>query len=97
MPDIIRQAIINKQIIQFNYNGLTRIVEPHVFGIKNGKLGLLVFQIGGQSSSGGLPNWRLLDINKIRDLQIINQNFPGKRPTSTDQHSDFTTIIDIVK
>ncbi len=97
VADAIRNAITAKHVIQFTYNGLTRIAEPHVFGIKNGKLELLIFQIAGQSSSGNLPNWRLVELNKIKDLQIINDTFPGKRPTSTGQHVDFSTIIDIVK
>lgn len=35
-----------------------RIAEPHDYGIRDGVAQLLVFQVGGESRSGTLPNWR---------------------------------------
>lgn len=96
ITDAIRTAIKDKQIVKFTYEGRTRISEPHVLGIKNGVIELLMYQIGGQSSSGGLPDWRRVKVSKIQDFQIINEMFEGKRSTKTGQHSDFDTIIEIV-
>ena len=45
----IRDAIRNKHIIQFTYEGRIRISEPHVLGIKNGITEMLMFQIGGEA------------------------------------------------
>ena len=41
-------------MLEFVYSGRTRIVEPHVAGIKGGRQGMLAYQTGGQSSSGKL-------------------------------------------
>ena len=96
ISDAIHAAIDNKNIIECVYDGRTRICEPHVFGIKNGKLILLVYQIGGQSSSGRIPDWRLLKINKIRDFHILNETFPGKRHSPSGHHTNFDTILTLV-
>lgn len=96
LVEALREVIQNKQIIEFTYNGLKRIADPHVLGIKNGLICLLVYQIGGQSSSRNLPNWRLVKIDKIINFVIINDNFSGKRSTTTGQHTDFDTILELV-
>jgi hypothetical protein len=51
IDDLIRTAIMSKNVIEFSYHDYHRIAEPHVFGIHNGRKQLLVYQIGGQSSS----------------------------------------------
>lgn len=94
--EAITKAIQSKQIIEFTYNGFKRIAEPHVLGIKNGVYNLLIFQIGGQSSLGRLPNWRIVKVEKIYDLKLINDYFEGKRSTQTGQHTDFDTILELV-
>ena len=43
MDDIIISAIQEKKIIELNYHGLHRIVEPHVYGIFNGRECLFVY------------------------------------------------------
>lgn len=96
VTDTIRESIKTKHIVEFTYDGRQRIAEPHVLGIINGEVGLLIYQTGGQSSSGGLPNWRLVKIDKIIDYNIINETFPGKRSTPTSQHTDFDTILELV-
>jgi hypothetical protein len=95
--EVIRNAIINKQMIEFEYDGLHRISEPHVFGIKNKEYHLLVFQTEGQSRSGIIPNWRDLFVNKMSHLNILDSHFAGKRPTQSGMHSNFDTIIELVK
>ncbi len=92
----IRKTMQNKQIIEFSYDGMKRVAEPHVLGIKNGLICLLIYQIGGQSSSGGLPNWRLVKVDKITNFLIINENFLGKRNTPTGQHTEFDTILELI-
>ena len=42
MDNIIISAIQEKKIIELNYHGLHRIVEPHVYGIFNGRECLFV-------------------------------------------------------
>jgi hypothetical protein len=92
---MIRAAISNKTIIEFNYQGYQRIAEPHVYGINRGKAQLLVFQIGGASSSGALPEWRRVNVQQISDLALLAESFPGRRPNPSGAHSAFDVIFAI--
>ncbi len=97
MDALIEQAINSLHVLEFTYQGLHRIAEPHVFGYYNGKKQLLGYQIGGQSRSGGLPEWRRYDADGITGLGISNQTFPGPRPTVTGVHPNWDTIITLAK
>ena len=96
MGQIIIDAIDKKKIISFDYHGHIRIAEPHVYGIKDSKESLLVYQTGGTSSSGGIPQWRRMFANEMTNLQITTQSFPGKRETQSGEHTNFDRIIRIV-
>jgi len=93
--NLIRSAITNKKLLKFNYHKFERIVEPHVYGVKDGRDALLVYQIEGGSSSGGLPEWRRMFLDEISDMEILERAFPGQRPTS-GKHSSFDKTILIV-
>ena len=74
---LLRRAIGDRRLIKLRYQGRDRILEPHDYGVQNGHLRLLAYQVGG-SSSGKLPNWRWLDVDGIADLQILDRSFPGR-------------------
>jgi len=93
---MIVEAISNKKILEFNYDGYHRIAEPHVYGRSNGTLQILVYQIEGGSSSGGLPQWRRADVDRISDMQVTNRDFAGRRPYPSGKHSSFDEVIMIV-
>ena len=91
---LIRDAILNKRLIQFEYGGLRRTAEPHVYGMKKGEAQLLVYQVGGGSSSGGrLPQWRRLKVSEISNLKELKETFSGARQTPAGQHSGFDQVI----
>jgi predicted DNA-binding transcriptional regulator YafY len=73
-------AIHTRRQISFTYLDKPRIVEPHDYGIQNGSARLLSYQIGGESSSGRLPNWRIFDVDKMSDFKMLEKTFPGNRP-----------------
>jgi hypothetical protein len=84
---MIRNAIANKEVIEFTYHGYPRIAEPHVYGIKNGKRQILVYQIGGSTSSGKIPDWRRINLDEISGLRVVKkQKFSGPRDKS--DHGD---------
>jgi hypothetical protein len=78
-------AIEHRRMIRLVYHRKNRIVEPHDHGILNGSVQLLAYQVGG-SSSRPLPNWVLLKANEITDLELLDQNFVGGRPTASGKH-----------
>ena len=91
---IIRNAIANKEVIEFTYQGYPRVAEPHVYGIKAGKRKILVYQIGGLTSSGKIPDWRLVNIDEIFGLRVIkDQKFAGPREYREASYKDWDTII----
>lgn len=93
---IIRNAIASHDIIEFTYHGYYRIAEPHIYGIHNGKRQILVYQIGGLTSSGKIPDWRRINLDEIEGIRVTGQKFSGPRLDSS-QHSDWDTIIAVVK
>jgi predicted DNA-binding transcriptional regulator YafY len=93
---IIEQAIQNKKLIEFTYGGHLRVVEPHVLGTQGGVIQVLGYQIGGSSSSGGIPEWRRFDVSKMSGISISNESFPGKRPFPSGKHSSWDLQIAIV-
>jgi hypothetical protein len=70
-----------------------RIAEPHVYGTKNEKRRLLVYQVGGGTSSGRLPDWRRIPIDEILGLKTTDQTFPGARDSRSGDYSDWDIII----
>jgi hypothetical protein len=94
MDILIRQAINAKRVIQFTYNGHTRVVEPHVYGMKSGATQILGYQIGGGSSKGGIPEWRRFDTSLMAELQLHSDTFIGARAGTMKSSSwDVTYLI----
>jgi hypothetical protein len=79
MDNLIREAIANRNVIEFSYHGYDRAAEPHVYGVSNGRKQILVYQIGGGTKSGGLPNWRRINVDEISATEIKHQTFSGQR------------------
>jgi len=80
MKNVICKAIENKNLLEFNYKGYYRVVEPFTFGIntKDNEV-LSAFQVKGESESGNRPMWRLFDLEKIENMRVLSENFSGHR------------------
>jgi hypothetical protein len=89
-------AIENRRMVQFRYHGKDRLVEPHDHGILNGSVQLLSWQVGGRSSRR-LPNWLLTKVDEITDLVLLDQTFPGGRPTASGKHIHWEVLFIRVK
>ena len=89
-------AIEDRRVIRLRYHGRIRILEPHDHGILNGSVQLLAYQVGG-SSSRRLPNWILMKADEIIDLELLDQTFPGGRPTASGKHLKWQTLFIRVK
>lgn len=89
---LLRAAIQQRRMIRLRYDGKDRILEPHDYGIQNGCLRLLAYQVAG-ASNHKLPNWRCMDADKISEPELLNQTFPGGRPTATGKHGHWDHLI----
>lgn len=97
MEQICKTAIADKKLVEFSYSGHSRIAEPHVLGVFGGATQLLGYQVGGSSRSGGIPEWRRFDLNKMSDLKVLAQSFPGQRPFPSGRHSPWDHRIAVVE
>lgn len=96
MEQLILQAIATKKLIEFSYSGHPRLIEPHVLGVNGGVTQILGYQVGGSSSSGGIPEWRRFDLPKILGLKLTASSFSGRRPFPSGKHSSWDRQIAVV-
>ena len=57
---------------------------------------LLTDQVAG-SSSGPLPNTRWMETNLISGAELLDQTFPGGRPTASGKHHKWDKLFLRVK
>ena len=93
---LLHDAIDKHRVVQFVYDRHVRIAEPHVLGLKNGRLQILTWQIGGRTSGGQIPDWRRFFVNELSQLEMTNETFPGPRLTR-GRHSAFDRQIAVVR
>lgn len=81
MMDIIKNAIKNREVLRFDYDGLQRVVEPHAVGkTLGGDFVLRAFQVAGASTSG-LPNWKLFRLDRVEDTTVkVDPTIPSLAP-----------------
>jgi hypothetical protein len=72
---LIRQAIIDKDVVIASYHGYLREMCPHVIGKKNGRAQAFLYQFAGGSSGGLKPdgspsNWRCLRVDELSQVSV---------------------------
>jgi hypothetical protein len=77
-------------VLEFDYHGYRRVVEPHLLGIHNSIAQLFGYQIRGGSSRGDLPKWRRFDLSDVLDLQVLNEHFT---PRAEGDRAPFDQVL----
>ena len=95
MIDELAQAIRERRVVEFDYQRRHRVVEPHTLGVLDGVEELLGYQTGGESRSGGVPDWRRFRVRAIQNLQLLSQRF-GSRPGRTGRPASWDRILEFV-
>ena len=78
------------------YDGLPRLLCPHVLGRKAGRLRVLCYQFGGNSNSGlavasdAMGGWRCLAVEKLSQVELRTG------PWRTEPRAERQTCIDEV-
>jgi hypothetical protein len=90
---LIRSAIGQRRLITFFLHGRSRVAEPHDYGIRDGVPQLLVYQVGGESRSGNLPNWRWVVLSHASGFALLDETFPGGRMAPTGKHSPWQRLF----
>lgn len=77
--DLLCRAIAEKRLVQFKYDGRSRIVEPFCCGTgRAGNLLLKGFQIRGSEKTKPLC-WRVYELSDMSQLSVTQHGFTGKR------------------
>ena len=92
--ELLGLAAARRQPVTAIYDGLLRLLCPHVLGRKSGRLHVFCYQFGGSSSSG-LPKvpdevgeWRCLAVEKLSRVELRAD------PWHTEPRSPRQTCID---
>src|ERR1700737_2928846 len=73
---LLRLAAARRQPVAATYDGLPRLLCPHVLGRKSGRLHVFCYQFGGSSNRGlpmvpeGMGAWRCLAVEKLSQVQL---------------------------
>lgn len=80
MNSTLCQAIRERRVLTFSYDGYSRVVEPHCHGITTaGNEALRCYQVSGGSASGTVPGWHMMTTDKIVGLTVTQDSFSGPR------------------
>ena len=81
MNSEIVQAVSQRQLLQLNYDGFVRTVEPHAYGVSaRGHEVMRVWQTSGGSAKGEPVGWKLLRLDEARGVTAPPERFQGPRP-----------------
>jgi hypothetical protein len=77
----ICEAIRGRLILEFDYDGRHRVVEPYCHGISRaGRECLRAVQIAGESRSGGFGHGKLWSVAKMRNVHASATAFVARDP-----------------
>lgn len=86
-------AIREHRILEFEYDGRRRVVQPYCHGTSRaGHDSLRAIQIGGETGSGGFGYGKLWSVAKMSRLSLSTASFIADDP---DYNPDDTAMIAI--
>jgi predicted DNA-binding transcriptional regulator YafY len=90
----IIDAIRNRMVVEFSYNGQPRIVEPQTYGVSaTGHPTLRGYQRAGGSISGYTRGLRLFELAKISKLRQTAERFAQAQPEHNPNDSAMSKVI----
>ncbi|KTD18418.1 hypothetical protein [Legionella jordanis] len=92
VKEILANAIRSHSLVLVLYHQQWRVVEPYLIGILGGHEHLHCFQIAGGSVSGGIPQWRNLRLDDIKQLEIIPSSYFEIRDSYHPKNANYMPI-----
>jgi hypothetical protein len=90
---MIATAINGLKLLSFVYEGHSRVLEPHTYGIdKKGHRALCAYQVRGGSRSGKL-GWRVFHEREMQNIALLDESFASPRPGYKRGDTQFRSII----
>lgn len=91
-PEIC-SAIEKRNVLQFIYDGYTRVIEPHAYGVNDAGHELLrAYQTSGGSESGNQIGWKMFRVDQMHSVHESGARFSGPRPKYRKNDSDMSRI-----
>jgi hypothetical protein len=86
--NIFCDAIERRALLEFQYEGRQRVVQPYCHGVSNRDSEVIrAVQVRGSSSSNKFGVGKLWDVAKVRGLRILDETFvptdPNYNPNDT--------------
>jgi hypothetical protein len=89
----IAQAIRTLHRLTFQYDGLSRVVEPYLLGrLRSGREMLRAVQVGGSSRSGTFGSGKLWEVAKMQTVQRLQVAFVPSDPDYSPDDAAFVAI-----
>jgi hypothetical protein len=82
-PDrhIICEAIRRRALLEFQYDGRSRVVAPYCYGLSTRDTDVLrAIQVRGSSASGGKGFGKLWAIDKMVEVHMLDESFTPDDP-----------------
>jgi len=93
VKEIVCNAITNRRLLSFTYEGFERVVEPHLCGQNDARHDVLLgWMVRGHSNSDPRPGWRNYLLTAMRNVQILDETFDQPRPGFKPVDSRMTTV-----
>jgi len=94
MNQAICDAIRNRCVLRFTYDGHPRIVEPHAYGLSRTRKEVIrCYQTDGTSRYHKVPDWKLMRVDRIKSLIVTEEHFEGERALYKKGDKDMSTIF----
>ena len=93
MTEAVLNAIKEKRLLSFTYQGQRRVVEPHIYGRNAaGNDILTAWFVQGYSESLSVPGWRSYLVSEARDLVQLDEMFEHPRPGFNPSDPHFVQV-----
>lgn len=92
MRDVICTAIRQCLLLEFDYEGLHRVVAPYCHGFTNKGEALRAIQVRGESRSRGFGFGKLWMVDKMVDVRRTAETFVPDDPHYNPRDSAMATI-----
>ena len=93
VDQLIRKAMDERRRLKLRLYGLSRIVEPFEYGIRKRERQLLAYQVGGESRSGDLPDWRWIKLEQATEIEVLDEPFGDERPSPKDTNFTWDRLL----
>ncbi len=95
METKICEAIRDRLLIEFLYDGQVRIVEPYILGVHKDTSSkvLLAYQVGGHIEKENAPLWKLYKVEKMGKMTVSTEKFTTIRKGFKADDNRFSKVL----